>query len=141
MSTGAVTRGWIGKALPRAEDERFLKGEARYVGDLRRPGMLHAAFVRSVYAHAVLQAVETEAALAATGVRAVLTADDFEGLTESFPVVAPPGAEVVAVAHPVLARGRVRYVGEPVSLVVADTAEQAADAAELVGLELEELPA
>ena len=141
MSTQAVTRGWIGRALPRAEDARFLEGEAQYVGDIVRPGMLHGAFVRSVYAHGVLRAVETAAALAAPGVRAVFAADDFEGATDPFPVVVREGAEVVPVSHPVLARGRVRYVGEPVALVLAETPEQATDAAELVVVDLEELPA
>ena len=135
-----ATRGWIGRALPRAEDERFLRGEAQYVGDLSLPGMLHAAFVRSVYAHGRLLGVDADAARALPGVRAVLTASEMEGLAP-FPLVGREGAELAPVAHPVLARGRVRYVGEPVALVVADTPEQAADAAEWVAVEVEELPA
>jgi len=135
-----ATRGWIGAALPRAEDERFVKGEARYAGDLKLPRMLHAAFVRSLHAHGRLLGVDAEAALASPGVRAVLTAADMEGLAP-FPLAGRDGAQLAAVAHPVLARDRVRYVGEPVALVVAETAEQAADAAEWVTVEVEELPA
>jgi carbon-monoxide dehydrogenase large subunit len=141
MSETTVSRSWIGRALPRAEDQRFLTGAARYVGDLKLPGMLHAAFVRSVHAHGILGAVETESALAAHGVHAVLTATDIDGLIEPFPLAVREDAELVAAAHPILARGRVRYVGEPVALVVADTAELAAEAAELVAVEVEELPA
>jgi aerobic carbon-monoxide dehydrogenase large subunit len=140
VSAPVATRGWIGEALARAEDERFLKGEARYVDDLKLPGMLHAAFVRSVYAHGRLLGIDAEAAAAAPGVRGVLTGADLEGLTEPFPVIAR-GAEVAPAVHPVLARDRVRYVGEPVVLVLAETAAQAADAAERVLVDVEELPA
>jgi carbon-monoxide dehydrogenase large subunit len=142
MTATTATRGWIGTALPRAEDERFLKGEAQYVGDLKLPGTLHAAFVRSPFAHGMLGGVDADAALALPGVRAVLTADDLRDLVDPFPVLVRDGAEAVAAAaHPVLAHECVRYVGEPVALVVADTPEQAVDAAEWVTLEVEELPA
>ena len=130
---------WIGRPLARAEDERFVKGEAAYVGDMKRPGMLHAAFVRSYYAHARIVAIDTEAARALPGVHAVLTAADVETLVDPFPMLTRE-AEIVPVMHPVLARDRVRYVGEPVALVVADTPELAADAAEWVQLEVEDLP-
>jgi carbon-monoxide dehydrogenase large subunit len=139
-STRSVARGWIGKALARLEDERFLKGEARYVGDMKLPDMLHAAFVRSLYAHGHLRGIDAVTARAAPGVRLVLTGADLEGETDPFPLFGRD-ADLVPVLHPVLARDRVRYVGEPVALVVADTAEQAADAAEWVMVEVEELPA
>ncbi len=140
MSTPSVVRGWIGEALARLEDERFLKGEARYVGDMNVPGVLHAAFARSVHAHALLREIDVEAAKSSPGVRLVLTGADLRDETDPFPVFARD-ADLVPVLHPVLARERVRYVGEPVALVVADTAEQAVDAAELVLIEVEELPA
>jgi carbon-monoxide dehydrogenase large subunit len=133
------TAPWVGRSLARAEDERFVKGDAVYVGDMKRPGMLHAAFVRSYYAHGRIVAVDTEAARALPGVHAVFTAADVETLVDPFPMLMRD-AEVVPVMHPVLARDRVRYVGEPVALVVADTPELAADAAEWVQLEVEELP-
>jgi carbon-monoxide dehydrogenase large subunit len=141
MSAGPATRGWIGAPLPRFEDERFLRGGARYVGDLKRPEMLHAAFVRSMHAHGVLRAIETESARRAPGVRAVLIGADLDRLTDPFPIVARDGAELVPLAHPILAGGRVRYVGEPIALVVADTPEQAVDAGELVVADVEELAA
>jgi carbon-monoxide dehydrogenase large subunit len=139
MTSRVATRRWIGKPVPRAEDERFLKGEATYAGDLTLPAMLHATFVRSLFAHGMLVGIETEPARARPGVRAVLTGADLAGLVDPFPLVVRDDAEIVPVMHPVLARDRVRYVGEPVALVVADTAEQAADAAEWVAVEVEEL--
>ena len=132
---------WVGRHLARSEDERFVKGEAAYVGDLTLPQMLHAAFVRSLYAHGRIVAIDTDAASRMRGVHAVLTAADVEGLVDPFPVVARDGAEIVPVMHPVLAAERVRYVGQPVALVVADTAELAADAAEAVVVDIDELPA
>jgi carbon-monoxide dehydrogenase large subunit len=139
-SAPSSVRSWIGEALPRVEDERFLKGKAQYVGDMRLPDMLHAAFVRSAYAHGYLRGIDTETAKSAPGVRAVITGTDLEGATDPFPLFGRD-ADLVPVLHPVLARDRVRYVGEPVALVVADTAEQATDAAEWVTMDIEELPA
>ena len=142
MTSEVATGSWIGAPLARFEDERFLRGEARFVGDLKLPGMLFAAFVRSIHAHGRLLSVDVDEASELPGVRAVLTGDDLAPLVRPFPVAVPPGAEVAtAAAHPVLARERVRYVGEPVALVVADTGAQAADAAEWVSVEIEELPA
>jgi carbon-monoxide dehydrogenase large subunit len=138
--TTVASRRWIGEALVRAEDGRFLRGEASFVDDLKPEGLLHAAFVRSIHAHGRLVGVDASAAAAAPGVRAVLTAADLEGLTDPFPIVARDGAELAPVAHPILAHGRVRYVGQPIALVVADTASRAADAAELVAVDVQELP-
>ena len=134
----APSRPWVGRALPRAEDERFVKGEAKYVGDMKLPEMLHAAFVRSLYAHGRILSIEPEAARSLPGVRAVLTAADAAEL-DDFPLVARSGEELVPVVHPVFASDRVHYVGQPVALVVADTPEQAADAAEYVAVEVDEL--
>ena len=140
MSAPRVAPSWVGEPLARLEDARFLKGEARYVGDLKPSGALHAVFVRSMHAHGRLRGIDAEAARSAPGVRLVLTAAEIEGRTDPFPVFGRD-AEIVEVLHPVLARDRVRYVGEPVALVVADSPEQAADAAERVAVEVEELPA
>ncbi|MFN2629486.1 MAG: xanthine dehydrogenase family protein molybdopterin-binding subunit [Gaiellaceae bacterium] len=131
---------WIGRSLTRAEDRRFTTGESRFVDDLRLPGMLHAAFVRSVYAHARLLDVDTTATLARPGVRKILTGRDLDGRAGPFPVSPSPEAEIVRITHPVLATDRVRYVGQAVAVVVAETPEQAADAAELVSVEYDVLP-
>src|SRR5712691_8326076 len=98
---------WVGRALPRAEDARFVKGEAKYAGDLKLPDMLHAAFVRSMYAHGRIVSVDTDAARRMPGVRAILTAADVDGLVDPFPLVAGGDAKVVPVMHPVLASDRV----------------------------------
>jgi aerobic carbon-monoxide dehydrogenase large subunit len=132
---------WVGRRLARAEDERFVKGEAAYVGDLKLPRMLHAAFVRSLYAHGRIIAIDANVASRMRGVHAVLTAVDVEGLVDPFPFVASDAAEIVPVMHPVFAAERVRYVGQPVAVVIADTAELAADAAEAVVVDIDELPA
>jgi aerobic carbon-monoxide dehydrogenase large subunit len=134
----APTRPWIGQSLRRAEDDRFLKGEAQYVDDMKLPEMVHAAFVRSMYAHGRIVAVHTEAALGLPGVHAVLAAADAEGL-DDFPLNARAGEEFVPVMHPVFASEHVHYVGQPVALVVAETAGLAEDAAEHVFVEVEEL--
>jgi carbon-monoxide dehydrogenase large subunit len=136
----APPRGWIGRPVPRAEDARFMTGTARYVDDLRLPDMLYAAFARSVYAHARLIAVHTDAAVAAPGVRSVLTGAVIADRVGEFPITrAGDDVEIVEVTHPILAVDAVRYVGQPVAVVVADTREAAADAAELIWLEVEEL--
>ena len=129
----------VGAPLARFEDERFVKGAARYVGDLKVPGMLHAVFVRSMSAHARIVSIDASGALALDGVHAVLTAADTTEL-DDFPLILRTGEEVLREMHPVLARDEVRYVGQPVALVVAETAELAADAGELVWIELDELP-
>lgn len=135
-------RGWIGRPLPRFEDERFTTGAAEFVDDIRLPETLHASFVRSQYAHGRLNGVGTEAARAAPGVVAVLTGSDVAARVGTFSLIpTTDDVEVVEAMHPVLALDRVRYVGEPVAVVVAETREAAADAADLIWPEIEELPA
>jgi aerobic carbon-monoxide dehydrogenase large subunit len=140
-SVEAPERGWIGRAVPRAEDSRFTTGVAKYVDDLRFDDLLYASFVRSPYAHARLIQVHAEAAARAPGVHTILTGADIADRVDSFAVI--PGGDdvmILQVSHPVLAVDRVRYVGEPVAVVVAATREAAVDAAELVSLDVEELP-
>ncbi|MDR5709223.1 MAG: xanthine dehydrogenase family protein molybdopterin-binding subunit [Armatimonadota bacterium] len=132
---------WIGRPLRRREDPRFLRGEARYLDDLVLPGMLHMVVVRSPYAHGVLRAVQTERARGVPGVVAVVTAEDLPPGLQGVPPAPVEGAEVAFVPHPLLARDRVRYVGEPVAAVVAETRAAASDAAAEVELEVEPLPA
>ena len=140
MSDSATrTSAWIGRALPRFEDERFLTGAAKYVDDLQLPGMLHAAFARSPVAHAQIRAINTEAARAVPGVRLVLTAAEIADEVGAFPINHAE-ADVAEIPHPVLASERVRYAGEPFAVVVAESAAAAVDAAELVQLDFEQLP-
>jgi len=130
----------------RLEDARMLTGRGRYVSDWQLPGQVHGHFVRSDRAHAEILGIEKETALKMPGVITVLTGDDIEkaGL-KPLPAAAPMkgrgGADQLATRRPALAQGRVRYVGDPVALVVAQTAAQAQDAAEAVSVEYRELPA
>jgi carbon-monoxide dehydrogenase large subunit len=125
----------LGHPVLRLEDRPILSGDARYVADLDLPGATTAVFVRSTMAHARLEAVDTETAVKMPGVVGVYTADDL-GLPDipAF-AMAPP-----AMSRPPLARGIVRHVGEPIAVVVAETAGQAVDAAGEVVVDYEPLP-
>jgi len=124
----------LGHAVRRREDPRLITGMGRYVDDIQPEKCLHVTFVRSTLAHAAIRTVDVGAAAAAPGVVAVLTAADL-GLPPrvGFPMVP------AALARPPLAVGHVRFVGEPVALVVAESPGEAVDAAQLVGLDLEPL--
>jgi len=124
----------LGHSVRRREDPRLVTGTGRYVDDIQPEKCLHVAFVRSTLAHAAIRTIDVQAAAAAPGVVAVLTAADL-GLPArvGFPMVP------AALARPPLAVGHVRFVGEPVALVVADSPGEAVDAVQLVGLDLEPL--
>ena len=130
---------WVGAAVKRLEDPRLLRGAGRYLDDLRVPGILHAAFVRSPHAHARVAAVEAGPALAVPGVVAVLCGKDLGAVAPLAPRVEPPGFAPTAWAA--LAPERARYPGEPVAVVAAESAYAAADAAELVAVDYEPLRA
>ena len=122
--------GPIGRPVPRKEDARLLLGRARFVDDVRLGRMLHGVFLRSPHPHAEIGTIDTSAALAA-GARLALTADDLPFADRAF-VVRYWHEAIRGGTQPVLARGRVRYVGEPVALVVADDPYRAEDLAGLV---------
>jgi carbon-monoxide dehydrogenase large subunit len=124
----------VGQPVRRREDERILRGEATYLDDIERPRMAHIAFVRSPHAHARLR-VRNELP---AGALLLLTADDLDGINP-LPVQEVDGVEHVGPPHPVLADGEVRYVGQPVAAVVAETRALAEDAAELVQVDYEPL--
>jgi aerobic carbon-monoxide dehydrogenase large subunit len=129
----------------RREDYRLLTGQGRYTNDVNLPGQLHAAFRRSDRAHAVLRSVDKTAAESAPGVVAVLIGADlphhaFHELPPIVPFPGRGGQPCLVPARPVLARERVRFVGEEVALVIADTRAAAIDAAELVDVQYEDLP-
>ena len=129
----------------RREDRRLLTGAGRYSADWDQPGLAHAVFLRSDRAHAVILRTDTTAARAAPGVLAVLTGADMAtaGYTRGTAHVPykGKGEAVKSPNSPALAQGRVRYVGEPVAIVVAETSHAAQDAAELIEIEYEPLPA
>ena len=134
----AAAATWVGKKLKRKEDPRLIQGISHYADDLKMAGMLHCAFVRSPMAHADIRAIRTDASRALPGVVGVYTYDDLSGLGMVPCAIQMPDLKVPK--HPVLATGRVRYVGEPVVAVVAEDLYIARDAAELVEVDYEPLP-
>ena len=140
---------YFGAAVRRREDPRFLRGEGRFVDDVKLPDMLHAVFVRSPHAHATIRRIHADAARAMPGVVAVLTHADLARWLKPLPSfgAAPPGlaAAVKFAVRPTpqyaLARERVRHVGEIVAMVVADTRARAEDAAARVDVDWVPLPA
>src|SRR5579863_6812830 len=128
---------WVGRSIPRVEDSALLTGRGRFIDDLGvRPGTLHAAFLRSPHAHADIVSIDVAKAAAANGVVAVLHGEDIKALTSSL---------VVGVKAPVecwpMAVGRVRYVGEPVAIVVATDRYCAEDAVDLIDVRYAPRPA
>jgi carbon-monoxide dehydrogenase large subunit len=140
---------YFGAAVKRREDPRFLRGEGRFVDDVKLAGMLHATFLRSPHAHARIVAIRTAAAAAMPGVVRVLTPDDLRRWLKPLPLfgAAPPGLaaairfDVRQAAQYALCRDRARHVGEIVAMVVADTRARAEDAAERIEVDWEPLPA
>src|SRR5664279_279463 len=139
---GASDQGVLGASVRRKEDYRFLTGSGQYTDDVNPPNHVHAYFLRSPHAHAKIRNIDTAKAKAAKGVVAIFTGADLEGVnglpcgwlitgTDGKPMNEPP--------HPVLAQGKVRYVGDAVALVIAETPHQAKDAAELVDVDYEAL--
>ena len=128
--------------MKRMEDERLLRGGGTFVADLDVPGMLHMAVGRSTEAHARILAIDASGALALTGVVAVVTGVDLAGSVPALEVMRRPGSNSTPGAeHPLLASGKAMYVGQPLAFVVADGAAIAEDAAELVKVSYEPLPA
>jgi CO/xanthine dehydrogenase Mo-binding subunit len=134
-----VQKGWGGQSVRRKEDKRLLQGEGVFVDDVKRHGMGYLHFVRSPYAHAHITAVDVSAAEAIDGVYGTLTGEEVAALTDPFfQISSAPGGNINDFS---LAVGKVRYVGEPVVAVVAETRELARDASELVEVDYEPLPA
>ncbi len=131
---------WVGEGLRRREDPPLLQGKGCFVDDLRVEGMAHMAVLRSPLPHARIRSIDTTAARARAGVLAVLTAGDLMGTVDPMPVSSREGAEVAPAPVPLLAREKVRFVGEPVLAVVAESREVAEDTLGLVQVEYESLP-
>ena len=137
-------QGFIGQSVVRREDARFLTGRGQYTDDITLDRQTYAAFLRSPYAHARLKRVDTAAAQRAPGVLGVFTGEHFKnvgGLPCGWLINSIDGSPMKEPRHPILADGKVRYVGDRVALVVAETLEQAKAAAALIDVEYEELPA
>jgi carbon-monoxide dehydrogenase large subunit len=140
---GAIESGMIGQSVRRKEDERFLTGAGQYTDDVVFARQTFGHFLRSPHAHARIRKIDAKKAKAAPGVVAIFTGEDLTGVnglpcgwlitgTDGKPMNEPP--------HPVLAQGKVRYVGDQVALVIAETVHQAKDAAELIEVDYDVLP-
>jgi aerobic carbon-monoxide dehydrogenase large subunit len=129
----------IGSPIARVEDLRFVQGRGQFVDDLNRPGQWHAAIVRSPLAHGRIRSIDASAALALPGVRAVVTARD---LGPQIPLIPfrRPNPTIAPYAQPVMAAEVVRYVGEPIAMVLADNVGLAEDAVQSVAMDIEPLP-
>jgi len=138
-ATVEATNKWIGQSVPRLEDPPLVRGRGRFAGDISFPHQLHMRIVRSNHAHGKIAAIDSSAARALAGVVAVWTAADIADVPPiDFREGQIPALEPYR--QPVLATEKVRYVGEPVAAIFADDPYVAEDAAELVSLEIEELP-
>ncbi len=133
--------GYIGAAIPRREDIRFLTGQGTFVDDIRLDGLGHAAILRSPHAHADILGIDASAALAMPGVIAVLTFADFADTAKPIPIRLAPIPRFDQYLQMPLAHGTVRYVGEPVAVVVADSRYLAEDALSHVEVNFDPLPA
>ena len=136
----------IGESLRRKEDYRFLTGAGQYTDDVQMANMTHAYFVRSPHAYAHIKSIDIKAALAAPGVIGIfdgkdVAGDSINGLPCGWLITDTSGQPMKEPAHPILAQGKVRYVGDHVAMVVAETLEQARNAGELVHVEYDVLPA
>ena len=136
----------IGAAVRRKEDVRFLSGRGNYTDDINRPGQVHAFIKRADRPHAKINSIDTEAAAKAPGVLAVFTGADMAkeeigGLPCGWQIHNKDGSPMAEPPHPVIAVGKVRHVGDPVAVVIAESQQQAKDAAELLEVDYTDLPA
>ena len=132
---------YLGKPIKRSEDPRLLRGKALFVDDIERPGMLHAAFLRSAHAHARIGRIDVSRALGVKGVAAIYTARDLGRYWQNGPLLVPPppidGITFNERTQVPLAKEIVRHVGEPIVLVIAQTRYLAEDALEEISVEYE----
>jgi carbon-monoxide dehydrogenase large subunit len=141
-----MTDDGIGVPLRRREDRRFLTGRGRYVHDIVRPNQLFAVFLRSPHAHAEIVDIDKAEAIASAGVAAVFTAEDvmadkLNGVPCAWGIAGKDGKPMKEPPHPLLAHGKVRHVGDPVAMIIAESVEAARNAADHIGVEYNILPA
>src|SRR6266850_8409671 len=144
MDQSRKSNAFIGRPLERIEDLRLLRGRGQYVGDLAPEGALHAVVLRSSVAHGLIRRIDAGGARAQPGVHAVITAPDIAQSLALIPVIPmrqEPTPQLKPYEQPVIAHGKVRYVGEPLALVVAESAALAEDALEYIDVEIEPLAA
>src|SRR6516162_6601412 len=135
-----TVNSFIGSPIERLEDLRFLRGRGEYVDDLTRPGMLHAAILRSSHAHGRVRAIDTARARVMPGVHSVITSADLGDPVPRVPMRLQPLPEFEPFAQPVIAHDKVRYVGEALAVVLADSPALAEDALAAIEVDIEPLP-
>src|SRR5262249_44838913 len=131
----------VGSPVERLEDFRFLRGRGQFVDDLVQENLLHAVILRSAVAHGRIRSIDTSAALARGGVHAGIPAADIGSILPTIPLRQESAPEFKPYEQPVIAHGKVRYVGEPIALVLADNAAAAEDALDSIAVDIESLPA
>ena len=136
-----VRNSYIGQPMERTEDMRLLRGRGTYVADVNRPGQLYAVILRSSVAHGKINAIDTSRAMQLPGVRHVLIGADLGAVVPKIPLRLQPLPQLEPFHQPMLADGKVRYVGEPIAVVLADTPSIAEDALDHIDLDIETLPA
>ena len=141
-ATVAAPARVFGSGIKRREDPRLLTGTARYTADMILPGQLYASILRSPHGHARIRTIDTAAARASSGVVAAFTGADVEGVLAAIPCAwLVPNSDLKTAPYPALAKDVVRYVGDAVAVVVAESPQQAADAVDLIEVDYEPLPA
>jgi len=138
-----LTKFGVGQPVRRSEDPKLVRGEGSYTDDVSRPGQAYAVMVRSREPHGVIRSIDTAAAKAMPGVLAIYTSSDLKGygpLKCNLPLKSRDGSPIRYTPRPALAADKVRFVGDPVACVVAETVVQAKDAAEAVTINIEPLP-
>ena len=131
---------YIGASVERVEDLRFLRGRGEYIGDVTRPGLWHMVVLRSAIGHGTIRSIDVSRALSMPGVNAVMTGKDLGEPVPRIPFRRPIPS-ILPYGQPVIATERVRYVGEPIAVVLADSPEIGEDALALIDLDIEPLPA
>jgi len=137
----SVRNSYIGQPIERTEDLRFLRGRGIYVADVNRPGQLYAVILRSSVAHGNIRSVDISRAMQLPGVRHVLVGADLGNAVPRIPLRLQPLPQLEPFHQPVLADGKVRYVGEPIAVVLAESAAAAEDALDAIAVDIESLPA
>src|SRR5947209_15491002 len=135
------TNVFIGSAIERVEDLRLLRGRGQFVDDLGRENLLHAVILRSAVAHGRIRSINTAAARERPGVRAIITAADLGATMPTIPLRQDSSPAFGPFEQPVIAHDKVRYVGEPIAVVLAESAAAAEDALDAITLAIEPLPA
>jgi carbon-monoxide dehydrogenase large subunit len=136
-----VRNSYIGQPMERTEDMRLLRGRGTYVADVNRPDQLYAVILRSSVAHGKINTIDTSRATQLPGVRHILISADLGVVVPKIPLRLQPLPQLEPFHQPMLADGKVRYVGEPIAVVLADTPSIAEDALDHIDLDIETLPA